>query len=107
MDEIKLEYVRVSGVKADLAANTCRISLDISLKTALPIREQLAMLTVTDASVDVVIRKHQSALPGIFDFPGGKEFVEDIQSGKVEISGTVNGKQFSTKPTAKKKGARR
>lgn len=108
MDEIRFKDVLINSVKADLLEKTVRITIDLPLSVAFPLRDELSK--VAGQFVDVVIRKQQAELPGIFDFPGGKEFVEDVKSGKVEISGTLsNGKQVSTKPNKPpaKKGARR
>lgn len=95
MDEINLKSVIVSGVKADFVDGKVRISIDCLLKDALPIRDDLR--DIAGQFVDVHITKPQPKLPGIFDFPGGEEFAEDIRSGKVEISTEINGKRRSTK----------
>ena len=103
VEPIELKEVLIHSIKADLLEKTVRITIDLPLATALPLRDDLAL--IAGQFVDVRIGKRQKPLPGIFDFPGGKEFVEDIQSGKVEISATLsNGEHVSTKPS---RGARR
>jgi hypothetical protein len=77
MSKIKIEWAKVTGVKADFVKGEVQITLKCSLEAGLAVRGDLVEFADTDEPVIVEIRPRQIRLP----------FLEDVDASTGEVKG--------------------
>ena len=79
MSKIKIEWAKVTGVKADFVKGEVQITLKCSLEAGLAVRGDLVEFADTDEPVFIEIRPRQIRLP----------FLDDVElsTGEIKVSG--------------------